>query len=178
MDNEVKIGLMKFPNEWQYEYDEIVLHSKQYVADNFEEWFLRNQVPRNHNVEAYIAFSKRITKGLYAFELNEHAQRVNDNVRDISRTFEITAQINTRIAELAGLDLPSTIEGCAALRKRVELLREDIEINTLKERHKEEYYKTLDVLIERIDNQINELNDDIASIWISLQMRKLNQLKS
>ena len=165
LTNEVKIGLLKFPYDWKCEYENVVHESARYIDKNFKEWFSRNQVPRDHNVDSYIAFNKKLVKGLYAFGLSDHAQSVNENIRDITRDFNLTTQINNRIAELAGQNLARTFEECTDFREKVDLLRQEIDVYDLKIRHKKEYFKTLDFLNSRIDEQVNKLNDEIASIW-------------
>jgi hypothetical protein len=153
-----------FPVEWQIDFDNVLSDSRESVNNHFEAWFSRNRTPKNHNVEPYIAFSKKIEKGLYVLGCSEFAIKVNRNISDISETYTWINQINERVANLMQ-NQPVTIEESESLQKRIKQLEEDIKISPLKEHHKREYNTQLGSLLKRIEKQLDALNTEVGELW-------------
>jgi hypothetical protein len=99
IEKDIRAELFQIPEEWEDEFNDEILETKKFVKENFEEWFKNNHIPVNHNVEAFIAFNKRIAKSLYEMGFNSYGRMVNDNIREIDSSVDLINRINIRISE-------------------------------------------------------------------------------
>ena len=79
---------LSIPEDWEGSFEEVRNKIILFINEHFENWFSCNCWPKNHNVEGFNSFCKKIAKSLYYLNLNKLGKEVNDVIRKVSAVYE------------------------------------------------------------------------------------------
>ncbi len=164
-------------NIWLDNFDKVFNNTKVFLKANFEKWFTKNNWPRNHNVEAFNMFCKKIAKSLYALELNEYGRIVNDTVKKVSRSYDYLSSCQQRITSFQNMIIPENYKSYKIYQKKInEFIKEINNSNLLANSQKQYYSEQLNSVLGNIKNRIKELDNNVGAIYDIVAEKKFSTL--
>jgi len=174
---ETRKSTMNFPDLWYEIYDNANTMAISFIKSNFEEWFGRNNWPKNHNVESYITFSKKLSKALYGFDFNEFGRMVKDNILKVCKSIEYLRECQARIADYQNRIIPNTYSECKEYNLGLKSFIDEISSSSLlTDKQKKFYFNQLKEIENKIKKKEEKLNQCLTDVYDILSDKDFTEI--
>lgn len=162
---------LDMPNQWTESYSSIFNNVEIFLDTNFEKWFLKNNWPKNHNVENFNVFCKKIAKSLYALDLKKYGKMVNDTVVRVSRTYDYLSACQKRISNYENMIIPDNYMDCKEYQTQINKFLQEISDSKYLVKSQKQYYshqlaqvlKSIDLRIDKMEKKLADIYDEMGN---------------